>query len=607
MTIRARLLLLTIGLIIPLVLFGFYNLWSAWHASREKLNESIEQQANLAATAFEQWLGAQRQTLVTISTLSQDSNSATLKDFLNSIVKTRPHWLDVQIVSPTGEILLSQTVRDKPLPLVSIETLRQEVNQKKRLVIFTEQITDENLRLLSMAMPIENGNFVVARIDGTYVSNVFKQLDLPEEHVIAVFDPNNRLLYRNRVSPEQMSQDVSKALLLSALKNSRSATVEIESPYDKIKRVYGLAKVETANCIIAVGVPSSELYQFARNQYWLQFWFGLVITILAVMLALFIAQGIVEPLRVLTIATRLFGAGNLTIRSPIIGHGSLRQLGINFNQMAEHIADREEKLKALDRLKSDFVSNVSHELRTPLTTIKALTRVLRNQKLNASQKEEYLQTIAIECDRQIDFVQNLLDLSRIESGAYKVSFKPIEIYPLLVKTIETHKRAALAKGINLTLDHTVSSFPEVETDSATLQRIVISLIENAIKYTQQNGTIRVKVKELAEKIAITISDNGCGINSDDLPQIFEKYFRGRPFIPPVDLSQDENDSDKFPSVNETSGIGLGLYLVKSLVDQLKGEIMVESPFEENFRGTRFTILIPIKINTLESVQISFQK
>lgn len=606
MTIRARLLLLTIGLIIPLVLFGFYNLWSAWHASREKLNESIEQQANLAATAFEQWVGAQRQTLVTISSLSQNSSSATLKDFLNSIVKTRPHWLDVQIVSPTGEIVLSQTVRDKPLPLVSIETLRQEVSQKKRLVIFTEQITDENLRLLSMAMPIENGNFVVARIDGTHVSNVFKQLDLPEEHLIAVFDPNNRLLYRNRVSPEQMSQDVSKALLLSALKNSRTATVEIESPYDKIKRVYGLAKVETANCIIAVGVPSSELYQFARNQYWLQFWFGLVITILAVMLALFIARGIVEPLRVLTIATRLFGAGNLAIRSPIIGHGSLKQLGINFNQMAEHIADREEKLKALDRLKSDFVSNVSHELRTPLTTIKALTRVLRDQKLNAVEKEEYLQTIAIECDRQIDFVQNLLDLSRIESGAYKVSFQPIEIYPLLEKAIETQKRATLAKGIILTLDHTVSSLPRVETDSVTLQRIVISLIENATKYTQQNGIIRVKVKEKAEKVAITISDNGCGINSDDLPQIFEKYFRGRPFNP-IDLGQDESDSDKFPPVNETSGIGLGLYLVKSLVDQLKGEIMVKSPIEENFRGTCFTILIPIKINTLESTQVSFQK
>lgn len=90
MTIRARLLWLTIGLVVPLFLVGFYNLWEAWQVSRAQLNESIERQADLAATAFEQWIAAQTQTLTTISTLAESGNQALLKDYLNSIVRTHP-------------------------------------------------------------------------------------------------------------------------------------------------------------------------------------------------------------------------------------------------------------------------------------------------------------------------------------------------------------------------------------------------------------------------------------------------------------------------------------------------------------------------------------
>jgi hypothetical protein len=316
LSIRARLLWLTIGLVVPLLLVGFYNLWESWQVSREQLNVSIERQAELAATAFEQWIETQSQTLRTISALSQNNNPATLKDYLDSIVKTRPHWLDVQIVSPAGEVILSQTVRDKPLPLVSIETLRREVAAKHTLVIFTEQISEENFRLLSLAQPMPDGNFIVARIDGASASGVFKQLDLPEDNIIAVFDPNSRLLYRSNVSPEQMSADVSGTPLLSALNNKELATAEVESPYDKIKRVYGLARIEAVNCVVAVGVPSENLYAPAKKQFWRQLWVGLLITSGAIILVLFIARGIIEPLRLLTGAARGFGAGDLEARAP---------------------------------------------------------------------------------------------------------------------------------------------------------------------------------------------------------------------------------------------------------------------------------------------------
>jgi signal transduction histidine kinase len=585
LTIRARLLWLTVGLVVPLLLVGFYNLWEAWQVSREQLNESIERQAELAATAFEQWIETQAQTLRTISTLSQNNNPAILKDYLDSIVKTRPHWLDVQIVNPAGVVVLSQTVRDKPLPLVSIETLRKEVAAKKTLVIFTEQISEENFRLLSLAQPLGDGNFIVARIDGASASSVFKQLDLPKENIIAVFDPNSRLLYRNNVSPEQMSADVGDTPLLSALNNKELATVEVESPYDKIKRVYGLARIEAVDCVVAVGVPSENLYGPAKRQYWRQLWVGTLITSLAILLVLFIARGIVEPLRLLTDAARGFGAGDLQSRAEIAAGSPVGELGETFNQMADKIVAREEKQKELDRLKSEFVSSVSHELRTPLTTIKTLTHVLESNNISQDERSEYLRTIAKECDRQIDFVQNLLDLSRIESGAYRVSLLRTEVGDVLQRAVEANLRTAQTRDVDLELKMPSEELSPVLTDAPALQRIVSSLIENAMKYTPENGRIIVSSERRNGKIAVIVTDDGCGIAAEDLPHIFEKFFRGRPL-------EINNSGDECTTVNEASGIGLGLYLVKSLVEQLGGEISAESPAVGG-RGSRFIVSLPV--------------
>ncbi len=586
LTIRARLLWLTIGLVVPLLLVGFYNLWEAWQVSRQQLNESIERQAELAATAFEQWIEAQTQTLTTVSTLAESDHPLTLKDYLDSIVKTRPHWLDVQIVNPAGEVILSQTVREKPLPLVSIETLRKEIAEKRSLVVLTEQISEEKLRLLSLALPIANGNFVVARIDGSSASSIFKKLKLPEENIIAVFDPHSRLLYRNNVSPEQMSADVSGTPLLSALNDKEIANFEVESPYDKIKRVYGLARIAAINCVVVVGVPSEKLYAPAKQQYWRQLWVGAVIASLAILLVLFIARGIVEPLRRLTEAARFFGAGDLRARTKIKGGSPVRELGETFNQMAEQIAEREEKSKELDRLKSEFVSSVSHELRTPLTTIKTLTRVLEGDNIGADEREEYLQTIAVECDRQIEFVQNLLDLSRIESGAYRVSFVETDVRGVLADCVDANLPAADARGVKLHFETPKAVLPTVLTDPRTLRRIVSSLIENSMKYTPPNGRIEISAEPREAHIAIEVSDTGCGIAADDLPHVFERFFRGQPLDATI---RDAKDA----LINETSGIGLGLYLVKNLAAEIEAEVLVDSPAQDSVRGAVFTVLVPL--------------
>lgn len=589
LSIRGRLLLLTVGLAVPLVLVGFFNLWEAWQASRVQLNRSIERQAELAATAFEQWIQAQTQTLKTVSTLAGAGNQGSLRDYLNSIMKTRPHWRDVQIVDQAGNIVLSQTVREKPLPIVPTATIGDELRSKHSLIVTAEQLSTENLRLLSLAMPLADGRFIVARIDGESSSEVFHQLHLPKEYIIAVFDPNNRLVYRSNVSPEHMSIDVSDTALLSAINAKQTGTIEVESPYDQIKRIYGLARIESANCVVVVGVPSESLYAPAKAQYWRQLWIGSLIAILAGVLALIIARGIVFPMRDLTATARAFGHGDLSIRTDVTASGPLLEVAETFNQMAERIQQREEKLKELDNLKSEFVSSASHELRTPLTTIKALVRVLQSENPTAEERAEYLDTIGDECDRQIEFVRNLLDLSRIESGAYRPNLTEVELAGFIQDVVGSQLRAAASRELTLNLSLPAEGLPVVMTDYDILRRILSSLIENAMKYTAAGGEIQVSASADASSVKIAVADNGCGIATEDLPYVFDKFYRGHPVRNGFVGAEDPAERAALPDVG---GMGLGLFLSRSLAEQIGAEIAVESPIADG-TGSRFVFTIPV--------------
>ncbi|MFS8120028.1 MAG: histidine kinase dimerization/phospho-acceptor domain-containing protein, partial [Microcoleus sp.] len=136
-------------------------------------------------------------------------------------------------------------------------------------------------------------------------------------------------------------------------------------------------------------------------------------------------------------AAQQLGEGNYAARVQIDGQDDISRIACAFNRMAEKLEEREHRFTELDELKSEFVSRVSHELRTPLTTIKALTRLLIRQDLTDEKQREYLETISGECDRQIELVLNLLDLSRIEGGVYRLSLKRVELAEVAAVCVKT--------------------------------------------------------------------------------------------------------------------------------------------------------------------------
>ena len=592
MGIRGKLLLLAAGIAVPLVLVGTLDLRNMWQLSRAQLNDSVKQQVDLTSVALERWLDDQKKALDAIAALAgdQDTRTPIVRENLENVLRTRPFWLDLRITNAAGTTIMSQPTRREILPNALTDYLVSEMRERGTWAVVTDRTVDEARPIVIIAVPIQKGGAVIARIDGAAISKLFDSIHLSPQVVISVVDSDGRVLYRRRGSEAPSEADVSWAPLSSVLSGKQTNVIELTSPIDGVKRVYGVAHVKETSLVAMIGIPSSTLYEPARRRLIRYAIVGLIALLLAFAAALVIERTIVHPIRRLRATAQRLGGGDLTARAPLRGGGEIGDLGTAFNTMATQIAEREERLTELDRLKSEFVSSVSHELKTPLTTIKLLAHLLQRSRLTEEERLDYLKTIAFECDRQIDFVGNLLDLSRIESGAYKIRKIPIDVRELIESCVGVDRHRAESLGLILTSD-IPADVPAVNGDFEALRRVVRGLVDNAIKYTPAGGYITVSAHKADEAVAISVSDTGKGIPETDLPHIFEKFYRA---------AVEAEDGIQGSSGTAAPGVCLGLYLAQHIVEQLNGKISVDS---KQGVGTTFTVQLPLWIHDVPAAEI----
>lgn len=285
-----------------------------------------------------------------------------------------------------------------------------------------------------------------------------------------------------------------------------------------------------------------------------------------------------------------------------------------------------------NRAKDEFLQLISHEFRTPLTTIKTLARIMQRDGETPEEKEEYLETIAAECDRQIDMILNLLDVARIEEGSIDLHSERVDVSRLLRSCDKIERHAARAREQNFSVE-CAANLPPARGDEKAIRRALCSIIENAINYTPFGGAVSITANHVqrigdasaagdvtvfspgyraaavapriaadnfvAEEIVITVSDNGRGIAAEDIPYIFLKFYRGKNPVP-LEATLDGTSDDAMGRA-ETPGVGLGLYLANRLIKESGGRIEVES---EIGRGSRFMIFLPVWNDATDEVDAS---
>ena len=588
MSIRGRLLTLAIGGVLPLLIVGLAVLWIVWNEKRNQLNESLEQQAELVGVVFDRWLDAQYQPLRTIASYPPDhlNDRSALKGSLQAAIIRRPHWIDLRVLDSTGKVVAIEPAGAGDLPSGLSEKLLAEA---KRGVsdVETDWTRGEGHYLLAVEVPLEGGA-VVARIEGSALKDALHGITLPERAVVTLLDQNHRIIYRSQTAESAVGLDLSGMNQLSAVNKRNTAVVVSRSSVDDVERVYGLSRVGNTGYVVMVGVQSAILYASAWRQLMGYAVIGLILVFCTVTAALLIARSIARPVRLLNLAAEEFGGGNFSARAPAAGRDEMSSLGRNFNAMAERLQKREERFAELDRLKSEFVSTVSHELRTPLTTIKALTRLLMREGLDETKRREYIETISVECDRQIDLVLNLLDLSRIEGGVLRVTHERVDVQEVLSSVVKSETRSAEKRSHDLRLDPNLE-VPPVCADPKELRRVLSNIVENAIKYTPDGGSIVLSALQKDGQVAINVADNGRGIPPEDMPILFDKFHRGRP-APHSEAMRGATTDAEFLEDADVSGVGLGLYLARNVMEQMGGRITVESQVG---RGSTFKLHLPV--------------
>ncbi|MCP4601989.1 MAG: PAS domain-containing protein [Proteobacteria bacterium] len=228
--------------------------------------------------------------------------------------------------------------------------------------------------------------------------------------------------------------------------------------------------------------------------------------------------------------------------------------------------------KEIDRMKTQFVSSVSHELRTPLTSIKGFTStILRDPEMPNETRNRFLKIIEEESDRLALLINDLLEISRIESGTVKLSFSSISIKEIVLKTVNTLEPTAIKKNIELKCN-IPDELPNFHGDAEKIQSVIVNLVANAIKFSPSDDSVSIEVSETEECLRVSIIDNGPGIPKKDCEHIFERFYR-------VVLPG-----------NEAAGTGLGLAIAKDFIERHGGRIEVSSQQGE---GSTFTVFLPL--------------
>ncbi len=230
------------------------------------------------------------------------------------------------------------------------------------------------------------------------------------------------------------------------------------------------------------------------------------------------------------------------------------------------------ELRRLEKVRKDFVANVSHELRTPITAIRGYSETLLGGAMNDSATaKKMLDIIHRQSERLSELVEDLLELSRLESKQIQLALVPVNVWSAAQTAAETVRPKATTRGIRIDVNETQPLF--ALADARAVEQIILNLLDNAVKYTHSGGVVQISAQQQGKEIWITVKDNGPGIEGKHLPRLFERFYR-------VDKGRSR----------DMGGTGLGLSIVKHLLNSMNGEVRVES---SPGQGSAFIVELPI--------------
>jgi len=272
----------------------------------------------------------------------------------------------------------------------------------------------------------------------------------------------------------------------------------------------------------------------------------------------------VQPLRRMAAATRRFAQGDFSARVPVRGKDEVAELADALNHMAV-------SLSSVEFMRRNFIANVSHELKTPMTTIAGFVDGILDGTIPPDRQKQYLSIVSEEVKRLSRLVRSMLNLTRIDSGELKLSTVRMDLTEAVCGVLVASEPHIEKKKLNISGIEDCGKM-EIQGDPDLMGQVLYNLLDNAIKFTNEGGDIDIRLNRTAGRVYVTMRNTGDGIPPDEMPQIFERFYK----------------SDRSRSLDK-NGMGLGLYIVKTVISLHHGEISVRSVAGE---FTEFSFWVP---------------
>ncbi|MBQ8752263.1 MAG: HAMP domain-containing histidine kinase [Clostridia bacterium] len=347
--------------------------------------------------------------------------------------------------------------------------------------------------------------------------------------------------------------------LLTALRGLTQKGQTIAFPPAIMREVYEDSQYTVACPIVAdrvigyalVSTSAQALSDFMWNNLKIFFLSALMVILLTFLVSYVTTDRLVRPLRQMAAAVRGFATGDFSARIPVRGKDEIAELAVSLNAMAVSLSSEEE-------MRRSFVANVSHELKTPMTTIAGFIDGILDGTIPENRRDHYLKVVSDEVKRLSRLVKSMLDLSRIDAGQLKLNPVSFDLTETVGNALFSFEQRIVERDITIEGLEDCPRMP-VCGDYDLLGQVVYNLLDNATKFTDPGGTIRITLRHADRRIYCTVWNTGMGIPAHELPRIFERFYK----------------TDKSRGLDK-NGVGLGLYIVQNVIHLHNGEITVRS-------------------------------
>jgi signal transduction histidine kinase len=587
-SLRSRLVLLVLLAIAPITVMTLINGQRERDHAVETAQENLQRLTNLAAANEAQLVAGARQMLrdmAGVPSLTGDPEQCSR--LLANILRQNPDYSNLGLIQLNGDVGCSAVPSKTQVNLADRSHFRRAVHLRRFVAggyVFGRVIQKHTVNLTYPVLDDEQRvkGVVFASLDLNRLDRFVADIQLPPGSLLLTADSEGKIIAR-KPDPESWYGKQVSPEMRNAMAAEPGKPVLLTGP-DGVQRLHRFARVGNnglTDYTVTIGIPVDQITANARHDQILDL-LALAATIVLALLAAWFVGDVLVLRRVKRLATTAnsIASGALDARSGIAyGKEEISELAHALDAMAASLQEKERQhqraehqLREADRRKDEFLAMLAHELRNPLAPISAGAQLLQSGHASDAVVQRTAAIIVRQVHHMTRLVDDLLDVSRVTRGLVTLARVPLDVRAIVADAVE--QAEPLMQARQHRFDVELPPFPLMVTgDQKRLVQVLVNILNNAAKYTPTGGIIKLSARAEGDKVLLAVSDNGIGMSPELRNRVFDLF------------AQAARNSDR-----SQGGLGLGLALVKSLVELHGGSVAVDSPGEQ--QGSTFTLTLP---------------